>query len=123
MTPEERIAQLELEVVSLKKQAAATSVAVMYMAGSTRAFELAVLALLSSSKHPEAIERAITFPLNRMEAELVCESMSEEQLEGAQSAKDVLIAALLASRASCADPFPAGEQVLVAECESGGLLH
>jgi alkyl hydroperoxide reductase subunit AhpF len=99
MTPEERIAQLEQEVIHLRDQAAETRDCLLLLAGTTRAFECAVLALLSSSKHPEAVGKEIVRQLQRLDSDLVFQSMSDAQLEGAQRASEVLIAALEASQA------------------------
>ncbi|MVW64523.1 hypothetical protein GPY61_31885 [Massilia sp. NEAU-DD11] len=99
MTQEERIAQLEQEVAQLRSHVAEARDCLLHMAGTTRAFECAVLALLSSTKHPDAVAREVTRNLARLDSDLVFESISDAQLEGAQRASEVLLAALDAAQA------------------------
>ena len=130
MKPEERIAQLEQEVARLVRHSAETRDLCLVMAGAARAFEIAVLALLSSTKHPEAVEKEIAERLKGLDSELVFESMSEEQLDGAQRASEVLMSALQVAHASAVPSLSAVEQSRNVEhegtattCEGGGLLH
>lgn len=130
MTPEERIAQLEQEVAHLKQQGAETRGLCLMMAGSARAFEIGVLALLSSTKHPEIVEKEVAERLRQLDSELVFGSGSEELLEAAQSASDVVMAALQVAHASAMSSLPAVEQSQVPEhestaatCQGVGSLH
>jgi hypothetical protein len=96
---EERIAQLEQKIGQLQEQAAETRDCLLLLAGTTRAFECAVLALLSSAKQPDAVGGEIMKRLQHLDSDLVFQSMSDAQLEGAQRASEVLLAALEASQA------------------------
>ncbi len=91
---------LEQQVAELLKQTAENREVFLELAGSTRAFECAVLALISTSTHPKKVEEALAWNLNRVEADLVFKSMSEVQLEGFQTAKQILAAALDAAKQS-----------------------
>lgn len=98
MTPEERIAKLEERVAQLEAQAAETGSALLYVAGAARAYEGAVLALILAA-HPDVVGEGIAWHLEHLNAELVCSSLSDDQLEGSQNAGRMLVAALEASRA------------------------
>jgi len=130
MTPEERIAQLEEELAQVKQHTAETRDCFLEMAGAARAFECAVLALLASAKHPDEVGSQLTVHLERLDAELVCASMSDAHLEGAQRASEVLIAALEYSRTLSLPSLSAPEQVVAvepepvaAESDQGGWVH
>lgn len=130
MTPEERIAQLEQEVAQLKQHGAETRSVCLMMAGSARAFEIGVLALLSSTKQPEAVEKEVAERLRQLDSELVFGAGSEELLEAAQSASDVVMAALQVAHASAMASLPDVEESrppeyegTAATCEGAELLH
>lgn len=108
MTLEDRIAKLEQELAEAKQNNAETRDCFLQLAGASRAFECALLALLSSTKHPEPVAQELRRLLERLDSELVFESMSEAQLEGAQGASEVLMAAVESSRALPVSVPPAG---------------
>jgi len=123
MTPDERIAQLEREVADLKQYAADTRSACLGMLGGARAFEIAVLALLGSTKHPEAVRRDLVERLQRLETQLVFESPSDEQLEAAQCAVEALMRVLGdAQVAPPASPATEPENAAV-PADQGGWVH
>lgn len=124
MTSDERIAQLEQEVSELKQHAMDTRSACLAMLGGARAFEIAVLSLLASTKHPEAVGRDLADRLQRLETQLVFESPSDEQLHGAQCAAEALMVALGDAQALPAPIPPAAEpECASAPAEQGGWVH
>ncbi len=124
MTPEERISQLEQELAEVKQHTAESREVLLEMAGATRAFECAVLAMLSAAKQSEAVGREIRRHLERLDSELVFQSMSEAQIEGAQRASEVLIAALEESQAQPSPALPVVDPESVATpSEQGDWVH
>jgi HEPN domain-containing protein len=124
MTLEDRIAQLERDLTEAKQNNAETRDSFLLMAGAARAFECALLALLSSTKHPEEVAQELGPLLNRLDSELVFESMSEAQIEGAQGASELLMATLGASRALPVPTRPSVDpECASAPTEQGGWVH
>ena len=94
MKPEERIASLEQELSQLRSAFAEYSLIHQDIGGQSRMYEAAVLALVASHPRPDLLGPVLEEHLSRLEAGVVAVANTEEHLQGAQAAQEVLMFAL-----------------------------
>ena len=104
MTPEERIAALEAELLQLRSAFAEYARIHQEFGGHDRMYHAAVLALIASHPAPELLEPALAHHLAKVDANVVSTSPTEEHLQGAQEAHTLLNLALAEAQARRSKP-------------------
>lgn len=103
MDQEERIAELEKQVFDIKKRFDTLIEIHAEQEGYTRAFQQAVIAMISTFKPSPAFAESLKYWLASAEAGIVAEVKSEPYLSGMQRGQALLLAALDEALATDAD--------------------
>jgi chromosome condensin MukBEF ATPase and DNA-binding subunit MukB len=103
MTSEERIEQLEKEVAQLRCDLTEVIQIFSQEGGRARAFEQAVLALITATPPNALLDKVLPDLLARTEAHVVSEILMEPHLDGVQLAQELILEHLEKSHQLYAD--------------------
>jgi hypothetical protein len=91
MTSEDRIEQLEREVARLRSDLTEVIHIFSHEGGRARAFQQAVLAMITATPPNALLDKALPDLLARAEAHIVGEVLIEEHVDGIQSAQELIL--------------------------------